>query len=80
VTLGNIIALVALAVPVVGIGYNYTYTLWPRFLKAEAETNYARCLRECHEVCQANGVPITPVPGDPRICKCDNCLKYLQGE
>ncbi len=70
-SLGNIFALVALAVPVLGAGYHYKYVHLPDFVAVEAETNYARCVRECLEVCVANGV---------EQCNCDNCLKYIQGE
>ncbi len=71
-SLGNILALVALAAPVMGLGYQYTYVHLPAFRAAEAETYYTRCLRECRVVCEANEVPAD-------TCNCDHCLKHLEG-
>ena len=78
-SLGNILALAALAAPVLGLGYQYAYVHLPAFRAAEAETYYTRCLRECHVVCKANGVPLVATPDDPRCCNCDHCLKHLEG-
>jgi hypothetical protein len=73
VSLGNLLALVGLAIPLAGAGYHYQYVHLPAFKASEAETNYARCLRECREVCEANGIP-------KETCKCDNCDKYLRAD
>lgn len=78
-TLGELVAVGALfgaaAIHVVRLELHL-----PEFRMIQAEVLYEKCIRECHEVCAANGVPITKTPGDERVCVCDHCRKYLEGD
>ena len=38
----------------------------------QAEVLFDKCLRECHEVCDANEVV--------GKCNCEHCKKYIEGD
>lgn len=73
--LGAIATLAGLLVLVGGgtfWGYHYTEHL-KDFNYLWSETTCTVCLRECHETCQANGIPLDK-------CDCKHCYtKYCGG-
>ena len=50
--------------------YHYERIHLPEFASLKSELLYAKCIRECEEVCTNNGLPLT-------ICDCSHCKKYL---
>ena len=53
-------------------GYHYQQVHLPAFDMIQAEVLFDKCMRECHEVCEANEVV--------GKCKCDHCKKYIEGD
>lgn len=51
-------------------GYHYREVHLPDFAMIQAEVLYDKCMRECHEVCEANRVE--------GPCKCDHCKRYIE--
>jgi hypothetical protein len=67
ITLGTLAAAIGFG------GYHYQQVHLPQFAMIQAEVLYDKCMRECHEVCTANEVPLA-------TCKCGHCLKYIKGD
>jgi hypothetical protein len=74
------ISLGLLAAGVAFGGYHYREVHLPDFAMVKAEALYEKCVRDCHTVCTENGIPIFATPEDPRECKCEHCLKYIEGD
>ena len=71
--LSEIIALAAIAALVAFEGYRYERIHLPQFAMIQAEVLFEKCLRECKEICEANGI-------DADECICEHCRKYIEVE
>lgn len=72
-SLVDVIGLGVIAAAVAFGGYHYREVHLPDFAMIQAEVLFDKCMRECIEVCAANGI-------DHGVCVCDHCRKYLEVE
>ena len=67
---------IALGLMVAGVAFgwkSYQFDHLPEFRMIQAEVLFDKCMRECREVCEANGI-------DGDVCRCDHCRRYIEGE
>jgi hypothetical protein len=72
----NVTGYIALGLMAAGVAFgwkSYAFDHLSEFRMIQAEVLYEKCMRECREVCGANGI-------EADVCVCDHCRKYLEVE